>query len=307
MGSLFKKIFYRIIKKQNNLVGLSILRVTIGLHLLWQLILSYPIKEELWTTPYLNPYVDFLHNNSMFLIFYYLGILIMILYTVGLGSIIFNLVVYIYVLILYFASPFLGDGGSNILMIILAYMIFTNNSRYISLFPRKPSHSYYAKIAHNSFLILVLIQTCILYFFAGFFKAQGEMWIHGTALYYVLNVDAFSMNLTGFVGDIISNSPFLLTIGAYTAILIQLFFPILVLNKYTRYLVLIGSIGFHLMIVFVMGLVQFGFIMIALDMAFINDKEYKVIIKFLKNIFLRIRNTFNFSKQSELLNNKKYS
>lgn len=248
-------LFNTTTKKQHHLIGLSIVRIIIGIHLLWQLILLYPIKENLWQSSFLNPNIEFLHIPVYFNAFYFLGLIIMLLYTFGLGTILFNVIVYIFILIFYTASPFLGDGGSNILVIVLAYMIFTNNSAYFSLFPMKPSNNSFLKITHNFFLGLVLIQTCILYFFAGFYKAQGDMWIHGTALYYVLNIDAFRMDATSFLSDFIIDSPLLLTLGAYTAIFMQLLFPILIFNKYTRYLVLAGSIGFHLSVALLMGLV----------------------------------------------------
>lgn len=282
-------LFYKTINKQYHLIGLSLLRITIGLHLLWQLLLSYPIKENLWQSYFLNPNIEFLHNPIFFSFFYYLGIIIILFYTLGLGSVFFNFIVYFFVLIFYKASPLLGDGGSNILMIVLVYMIFTNNSVYLSLFPKKPSNSNFAKITHNLFFLLILIQTCILYFFAGFFKLQGDMWIHGTALYYVLNLDSFSMNATRFLSDLIINSPILLTFGAYSAIFLQFLFPILVFNKYTRFLVLAGSIGFHLGIALLMGLIQFGMIMIALDLAFLNDKEYKQGYNFVRNKIITIK------------------
>ena len=287
-----KKLFYKVIEKQHYLFGLSIVRITIGLHLLWQLILAYPIKENLWQSFFLNPNIEFLHNPVYFNIFYYFGIVIMIFYTLGLGSYFFNFIVYLFVLTLYKASPFLGDGGSNILMIVLAYMIFTNNSAHLSLFKKGPSNNNFAKITHNLFFSLVLIQTCILYFFAGFFKLQGDMWLHGTALYYVLNIESFRMNLTSYLSDIIISSPLLLTFGAYSAIFLQLLFPILVFNKYTRYIVLVGSIGFHLSIALLMGLVQFGMIMIALDLAFLKDREYLFTYSYIKDKVMAIRTRF---------------
>ncbi|EIM08414.1 membrane protein / Vitamin K-dependent gamma-carboxylase [Planococcus antarcticus DSM 14505] len=269
--------FYKLSNSQYHLIGLSILRIVIGLHLLWQLLLSFPIREELWQSHFLNPNIDILHANFSFNFFYFAGIFIMIFYTLGLGNFLFKLLTYLFVLLLYAASPFLGDGGSNILMIVLAYMIFTNNSAYFSLFSKKCSQNPFSRITHNLFLILILIQTCILYFFAGFFKAQGAMWLHGTALYYILNIDSFRMLNTNFLTEIVINSSFLLTVGAYSAIFLQLFFPLIVFNKYLKYLVLVGSIFFHLGIAFLMGLVQFGMIMIALDLLFLNDKEYKFI------------------------------
>lgn len=289
MVEQFNKIYNRISEKQHHLIGLSILRITIGLHLLWQLILSNPIKNDLWMSIYLNPDVPLLHNEIYLNIFYYSGIIIMLIYTLGYGPIFFKVIVYLYVYTLYKASPFLGDGGTNILIIVLFYMIFTNNSGRFTIFSNKLRTKDIPVFTHNIFLALIIIQTCILYFFAGFFKLQGDMWIHGTALYYILSLDSFTMIPTSFISDYIISSPMLLTFGAYSAIFTQFLFPFLIVNKYTRYLVLLGSIGFHLSIIFLMGLVQFGAIMIALDLVFVKDKEYLFAFSFIKDKVLKFR------------------
>lgn len=112
---------------------------------------------------------------------------------------------------------------------------------------------------------------------SGFFKAQGHMWTNGTALYYVLNVEEYSLpSLAHFI----YNNPYLVVIGSYSAILCQIAFPFLIWNKYLKWPILIGSIGFHLAIGFFMGLVQFAIAMISLDLLLIKDVEYRRIYKF---------------------------
>ncbi|RIN31647.1 gamma-carboxylase, partial [Staphylococcus succinus] len=76
-------------------------------------------------------------------------------------------------------------------------------------------------------------------------------------------------------------SPLILLIISYSAIFMQMLFPILIFNKITKVLVVIGSITFHLSIIAVMGLVTFGMIMIALDLLFINDQQFIKLKKFI--------------------------
>ncbi len=113
--------------KQFNLVSLSILRIIVGMHVLFELITAFSIKEILWNSAIFNTSITFLHNEFYFYIFYFVGIALMFIYTIGINSILLNILVYIFVYILYQASPFLLDGGNNILIIVLFYMIFTNN------------------------------------------------------------------------------------------------------------------------------------------------------------------------------------
>lgn len=283
---LYNQLYLKLSSKQFNLISLSILRIAIGLHVLYFLIESYPIKEVLWNNPILNKSYPFLYDEFLFQFFYFGGIVLLFIYTIGLDLLILKIAVYIYVYILYGANPLLLDGGNNILIIILFFMIFTNNNHYFSFFNFcKHKGNTIVNITHNIFFLLILIQICILYFFAGFSKAQGDLWLHGTALYYILNIDAFSMNYLMGLKEMILNSPFLLTLGAYTAIFLQIFFPFLVFNKYTKYFILIGAIFFHLSIIIFMGLVQFGAIMIMMDMQFLKDHEYKKVFIFIKNLF----------------------
>ncbi|MCM2588073.1 HTTM domain-containing protein [Rossellomorea marisflavi] len=295
INKFFHKYFYLARENQYNLISLSILRITIGIHVLFELITAHPIKEVLWNSTIFNYAVPFLYNPTYFNLFYYLGLLLMVLYTLGIGSNFFNLIIYVFVYTLYKANPNLLDGGNNILIIVLFYMIFTNNTEYFSLH-KLTRKSPYRNIVHNLFFVMIIIQVCILYFFAGFFKAQGSMWFHGSALYYVLNLEAFDMEFTDGMKNFVLSSPALLTFGAYSAIFTQLFFPFLVFNKYVRYLILLGSIAFHLSILMFMGLAQFAIIMIALDLQFITDKEYKAVAS-IKKFLNKCKRTKNLEFQ----------
>ncbi|MGE6959554.1 hypothetical protein ACQKIW_06020 [Bacillus thuringiensis] len=149
----------------------------------------------------------------------------------------------------------------------------TNTGEYFSVKSKynKIRKNKYFNILHNFAIYACIAQLCILYFFSGFFKAQGHMWTNGTALYYILQVEEYTLpNLAHFI----YNNPYLIVLGAYSAIISQIAFPFLIWNKYLKWPLLVGSIGFHISIALVMGLVQFGIAMISLDLLLIKDKEY---------------------------------
>lgn len=262
-----------------NLIGLSIVRVAIGIVSLIMLVANFQTRYDLWSDSIFNStFLNF--NHTTFDIFYSLIVISLIVYILGFESIVFNVFIYISMYFLYNLNNYILDGGNNILIIILFYMIFTKNAQYFSIYKGK-NNSQFRNSIHNIFLFLILFQVCVLYFFAGFAKARGDFWYSGVAPYYVFQIKTFTM---GWIDNIIEpfiKSPLILLIISYSAIFMQMLFPILIFNKITKVLVVIGSITFHLSIIAVMGLVTFGMIMIALDLLFINDQQFIKLKKFI--------------------------
>ena len=44
---------------------------------------------------------------------------------------------------------------------------------------------------HNTAVLVISAQICVVYAAAGLYKAQGSMWQDGTALYYTMHLDWF--------------------------------------------------------------------------------------------------------------------
>ncbi|MGG3843925.1 HTTM domain-containing protein [Anoxybacillus kestanbolensis] len=298
MQNKIKTIYDQITKKKHFLIGSSILRIAIGIHVLFSYFVYFTKRHEIWGPNSYFP-MNYIHENSIFTLYslsdslvyfeiiYFLGIIINFLYMIGFHTKITGILNYIWVLSLYNRNYLVLDGGNNILIIILFFLMFADVSAHFSITERKRSaNNEILNMLHNFAIYLCLFQVCVLYFFSGFAKSQGHMWFHGTALYYILNISEFTQPI---LAKFIINSPLLLTLGAYSAILLQIFFPLLVFNKYSKIPILVGSICFHLSIILVMGLVQFGLIMIALDLLFVSDKQYQKAYQFIKKFKKRRR------------------
>lgn len=279
-------------EKENYLIGASVLRIGFGFHIIYTYLVHLLQRDYIWGPDGIYP-LGLLQTNHnevwslykfsdtvlYFEVVYFIGLIIAILYLVGFQTRITGFLNFVFVWSLYERNPFTLDGGNNILIICMFYLIFANVGEYFSIKSQynKISKSKVANIAHNFGIYACIVQLCIVYFFSGFFKAQGHMWTNGTALYYVLNVEEYSLpSLAHFI----YNNPYLVVIGSYSAILCQIAFPFLIWNKYLKWPILIGSIGFHLAIGFFMGLVQFAIAMISLDLLLIKDVEYRRIYKF---------------------------
>lgn len=170
--------------------------------------------------------------------------------------------------------PALGDGGDNLAHLLLIYALLTNLGgvharRWSARLP--PWAQQLRAMVHNTGLVAMWVQVCILYFIAGAAKMHGEAWRNGTALYYALGTDKYS--LPGLV-DPLLDAPEMLTVLAYATVVFQVGFPFMVLlNRHSRRLALVIALTFHLGIATVMGLVTFAFFMIAADLTLLTDDE----------------------------------
>ena len=169
--------------------------------------------------------------------------------------------------------PELPDGGDNITRIILVYLLF--------VLPPKanPSNGSLPVWRHNVAFLAIGTQIAILYFTSGAMKMYGDKWQHGVAMYYVSQVEWFS--LPKYRG--IYRIPLVVSLVSYLVMTYQVWFPVAILSR-LRLLWLVFGIVFHTGIAFFMGLITFSTVMIGLDLVLISDAEYSSFLLFLKNI-----------------------
>ena len=127
-------------------------------------------------------------------------------------------------------------------------------------------------LAHNSAVVVIGVQICFVYASGGLFKAGGEPWQEGIAIYAPLHTMEFGTwpalsNLVTFWGPVVA-------IGTIGTVLVQTAFPMMLLHRFTRVLALIIIMGFHAAIGLLMGLPWFSLGMIALDAIFISDRTW---------------------------------
>ncbi|MHA7134196.1 HTTM domain-containing protein [Oerskovia turbata] len=186
---------------------------------------------------------------------------------------------------LFRTNPYISEGGIQLVRIVLAYMIFVDTSGRWSLDARrrrkaaavgKPSRfaswAWLGTLLHNGGVLLIAFQIFVVYVASAMYKIQGGMWQHGTAIYYVFQLDEFST--WPAVTEVLGRSGVLVAILSYSAVFVQLFFPLLLLRRGTRIVALIAITGMHLGIGVLMGLMYFSLTMIAIDAIFIRDVTY---------------------------------
>lgn len=284
---------------RRGLIGASILRIGIGIVILYNYSINYSQRHFLWGSdgitkmPHSKEYINFsiyqLSDSTLYFeIIYHLGILLALLFTLGYKTGFISILNYIFLFSLQQENGLILDGGSNIMIIVLFYMMFMKTNAYFSLenhnYKVGDKQNYYFSTVHNIALLAIIVQLSILYLNSALYKVMGETWQNGTATYNILQVQDFNLP---WLTDLIISSDTVVVISTYITLLVQLAFPFMLFNRYTKYLVLLILVPMHLGIAFAMGLITFSLTMIILDSLLIPDNDYKIIGNFVQSRILK--------------------
>jgi hypothetical protein len=175
------------------------------------------------------------------------------------------LLCYVLMMNIYHKTAPLQNGGFSLLTITLFILLFIDEGAEKTKNPFL--RSIQLSIANIGFIAMRL-QVVILYMVASYYKLQGDSWINGTAFYYVLYNDLYSHPV--FAATFIDQTLIIKSVSWFT-LLFQLFFPALIWLRKTKTIMLICGIFLHVMIAWVMGIVDFGIIMILMYILFNSE------------------------------------
>jgi hypothetical protein len=122
---------------------------------------------------------------------------------------------------------------------------------------------------HNIAVLAIIFQLIVMYTSSGFFKLAGEWWRGGVAMYYITQVQIFSLPDANKLFSI----PLVVYVATYVPMFYQLLFPVVVTSQFKLPWIALGIL-FHLGIAVLMGLVTFSTVMIGLELFLISDQEY---------------------------------
>jgi hypothetical protein len=291
-GALDRLVEYS--SREHFAIGASVLRIVAGSAILFQYLINYGQRGYLFGPDGLFPYDAFREGMEGFSLYalsdspvffevtYHLGIIVGILFLLGWRTRWIAPLQYLFWFSMQQRFNSIWDGGDNLMRIVLVYGMFANLSAHFSIDARRraangPPPDTFASRAlamlHNTAILAIAIQLCLVYGIAGLSKVQGKTWQNGTALYHALRGNEF--RFPGLSEALWSNGV-VLTLLSYFTVAFQVGFTFLLfLNKWTRRSVLFVSISFHFAIGAVMGLVTFAAFLIASDMTLVSDAEYQ--------------------------------
>jgi hypothetical protein len=296
VNSFSKRTWAWLAETPHNRIGIRCLGAAIGLMLLFRLGTEAPFASFLWGPNGIG------RGSTAYVVGPFIGSILDSAFSSELGTRLVLLVLGCGALLLVFGRatrfaaaaclttffmieqrlPELPDGGDNITRIVLAYLLFVLplNAR-----ARNGSLSVWR---HNIAFLAIGTQTAVLYFTSGAMKMYGDKWQHGVAMYYVSQVEWFSIPEYRNIYKI----PIIVSLVSYLVMAYQVWFPIAILSK-LRLLWLIFGICFHVGIAFFMGLITFSTVMIGLDLALISDHEYYYFISSMQKLEYTGRRCFS--------------
>jgi predicted DCC family thiol-disulfide oxidoreductase YuxK len=164
-----------------------------------------------------------------------------------------------------------GDGGDNLLRILLTYMLLLHPKPELA---RGPSLSIFL---HNLGVIAIYFQISLLYLVSSTTKLQGDAWVHGTAVYYVTQLESYGPPWP-FAKAVFLN-PWATTLATYLVVFYQLFFaPIALIAPLPLKLAwLLMGIALHASFAVMMGLITFSAVMVSAILFTIRDREWGIL------------------------------
>ncbi|MEU6160993.1 HTTM domain-containing protein [Streptomyces sp. NPDC047130] len=122
-------------------------------------------------------------------------------------------------------------------------------------------------VVHNTALLVIMAEACLIYATAGWYKIQGSRWQDGTALHYPLHLDYFSP--WPALAELLASNGTMVMLITYGTVAVQVAFPFTLFNRRVKNVLLALMITEHLAIAVVLGLPFFSLAMIVADSVFL--------------------------------------
>lgn len=282
--------------------GMSIMRIVLGLAILGSLFANVGARHYVWGpgSRWMAPYVSVdtwaapftsifgeADSAGVFTAKYVLLIVVAALFTLGWRTRIVTPVLLVMLASLMRLAPMATDAGDNLTRICLLFLCFADSASVWSLDARRRQRrppdaiaryappEWFGTLLHNAALVAIAAQVFFLYCTSGLSKVQGEMWQEGVGLYYPLRIGQYAA--WPELNEIVYSSGFVVTVGSYATVFVQVFFPLLLMRRGTRVVALVTVFVMHVSIAVTMALPWFSLAMLAADAVFIRNSTYRAL------------------------------
>lgn len=271
---MMTKAFYYFSKCVKNPNSIRLFRVCIYLYVLMFTLLLLPAFNEIYgPKSFLLPYykmpsrllyfldpLNYINIRNLHWFMLTILILAVLTFLIKRNKRWLSVLIYFSYSALYHKAAALQNGGTNLILLLLFFLIFVDEED-----KKKGLNTFITNLA----VLTIKFQIVFMYFVAGVYKFQGELWLNGSALYHVLSIDEYSHPLIQpFIEDNL-----MLKVLTWTTLALQLLFPLLIWFKKTKGIMIIAGTIFHLAIAFVVGLFDFGIAMIVAYTIFYDESK----------------------------------
>jgi uncharacterized membrane protein YphA (DoxX/SURF4 family) len=254
-----------------------------------------PLQGGAGDAPYYWPTALVASMGSATFLAYYLAVIALaVLWTLGWQTRLAGLLMLIGEVSIIERAPLVGDQGDNILRIGLVLLLFIQTDEYWSLAARRRAKRgardpvlplWLTNGVHNVALATLGFQVVVVYFSAGMAKARGDLWQHGTALYYPLQLQEFRP--FPFLNDLFTHFGLVVGVATYFVMLVELGFGFALLHPLARRVAIAAVIVLHVSIAVLMALPWFSLSMLAFVAIFVSTSTYVALDRRLGELFRR--------------------
>ena len=124
-----------------------------------------------------------------------------------------------------------------------------------------------AAMLHNTAMLVIAAQVCLIYATAGWYKIQGSRWQEGSALYYALHLDYFTP--WPWLAGLIASNTLMVLLLSYVTVMVQVAFPFTLANRKIKNFLLVAMILDHAGIAVLLGIPFLSLAMIVCDAVFL--------------------------------------
>jgi len=254
-----------------------------------------PLQDGAGDAPQYWPTEIVASMGSTTFLFYYLAVMaVAVLWTLGWQTRLVGVLTLIGEVSIIERAPLVGDQGDNILRIGLVLLLLMQTDEYWSLAARRRARRgardpvlplWLTNGLHNIAVATLGFQLVVVYFSAGMAKARGDLWQHGTALYYPLQLQEFRP--FPFLNDLFTHVGVVVGVATYFVLLVELGFAFALLHPVARRVAIAAVIVLHVSIAVLMALPWFSLSMLAFVAIFVSTSTYAALDRWLRGLVRR--------------------
>lgn len=234
-------------------IYLGIFRVYVAFHITKKLLVQWPFLDVLYgkgSFVHWSPKIydliptEIVHNHYLVICCAYLALAVMMAF--GIGRRYTVALVFACEELLNGTDGFVLDGGDNLLKFGLLYLIAANSFEVLSISKVHYQRAWQMRLDNfctNVAVGCIVGHLLMAYFLSGSGKLHADVWYHGTAVYYTMLLERFKG--TSY-NELIVQNAYLVTLGTYSVMLWEMFFPVLIFNKRLRLPLLAFGVMMHL-------------------------------------------------------------
>lgn len=236
-----------------------------------------------WTHPLADVLLFWPREDGWMIIWYMIFLVFCVTLTVGFMTRLSAFIVWLWLLSIHH-DTFIYANGSDVLMRLSAfYLIFSFAGDKYSVDEKlsKTEKNVASSLKPPWAQRLLQLQLSAIYFQCFWSKLQGKVWLDGSAVYYILNMDHYKHFEVAFI----SSQFWICQILSWSTLVIEFSLFSLIWFRKTRKVVLIAGVIFHVSIDITMNLPMFEYLFLAMYILFLDEDDFRRLFHFLSACF----------------------